>query len=169
MNRINHLVGIVAALTFTATLVAAPQSPKKPPKGFTSLFNGKDLSGWRGRQPNYNPVEEGKLTPDDHKAKQAEWNTARDAHWKVDSAKQGAPVFAGAHLFPAHDPKDLSAAISARGNVLKSVSLTPCTGGAADSAIADLSGAGLGPGTYIVSFRDPKGTTYAAGNLTINP
>ena len=88
---------------------------------------------------------------------------------KVDSVKQGAPVFAGAHLFPAHDPKDLSAAISARGNVLKSVSLTPCTGGAADSAIADLSGAGLGPGTYIVSFRDPKGTTYAAGNLTINP
>ena len=64
MNRINHIVGIVAALTCTATLIAAPQSPKKPPKGFTSLFNGKDLSGWRGRQPNYNPVEEAKLTPD---------------------------------------------------------------------------------------------------------
>ena len=88
MNRLNRIVGIVAALTCTATLAAAPQSPKKPPKGFTSLFNGKDLSGWRGRQPNYNPVEESKLSPDEHKTKQADWNTQRDAHWKVDTAKQ---------------------------------------------------------------------------------
>ena len=29
----------------------------KPPSGFTALFNGKDLTGWRGRQPNYNAVE----------------------------------------------------------------------------------------------------------------
>src|SRR5262245_37347218 len=88
MNRINPIVAIVAALTCTAALAAAPQSPKKRPNGFASLFNGKDLSGWRGRQPNYNPGEEAKLTADDHKAKQTDWNTQRDAHWKVDTAKQ---------------------------------------------------------------------------------
>jgi hypothetical protein len=70
------------------SVLAAPQGQKKPPAGFTSLFNGKDLSGWRGRQPNYNPAEEAKLAPDALAAKQAEWNTARDAHWRVDTAKQ---------------------------------------------------------------------------------
>src|SRR5256885_950976 len=34
----------------TAPGAAAPQI-NKPPKGFTALFNGKDLSGWPGRQP----------------------------------------------------------------------------------------------------------------------
>ena len=87
MTRINAVLTI-AALALSVSLVAAPQSQKQPPKGFTGLFNGKDLSGWRGRQPNYNPVEEAKLSPDEHKKKQAEWDAARDAHWKVDTAKQ---------------------------------------------------------------------------------
>jgi 3-keto-disaccharide hydrolase len=88
MNQITRILVGVFALASVVTVAAAPQSSKKPPKGFTSLFNGKDLSGWRGRQPNYNPVEEAKLSPDDHKAKQTEWDGQRDAHWKVDTAKQ---------------------------------------------------------------------------------
>ena len=63
-----------------------PRIPQ-PPKGFTKLFNGKDLTGWRGRQPNYNPADEAKLSKSELAAKQAEWNTARDLHWKVDPAK----------------------------------------------------------------------------------
>ena len=59
----------------------------KPPKGFTALFNGKDLTGWRGRQPNYNPAEEAALSKEALAEKQAAWNTARDAHWKVDAEK----------------------------------------------------------------------------------
>ena len=71
-----------------ALLVAAPAAAQTPPAGFTSLFNGKDLSGWRGRQPNYNPVEESKLTPEALAEKQAKWNADRDAHWRVDTAKK---------------------------------------------------------------------------------
>jgi Domain of Unknown Function (DUF1080) len=59
----------------------------KPPKGFTALFNGKDLSGWRGRQQDYSPYVEAKLSKEELAAKQAEWNTDRDAHWSVDAAK----------------------------------------------------------------------------------
>jgi hypothetical protein len=70
-----------------ATLALSAQQKPQPPKGFTSLFNGKDLTGWRGRQPNYNPVEEAKLPKEELAKKQAEWNAARDAHWKVDTAK----------------------------------------------------------------------------------
>jgi len=88
MNPVKRVVVMAVAVACSASLAATPQSLKKAPKGFTSLFNGKDLSGWRGRQPNYNPVEEAKLAAPDHAAKQAEWNTARDAHWKVDTAKQ---------------------------------------------------------------------------------
>ena len=70
-----------------AGLGAQKPAAVEPPKGFTALFNGKDLTGWRGRQPNYNPVEESKLTPEARAEKQAQWNTERDAHWSVDTAK----------------------------------------------------------------------------------
>jgi hypothetical protein len=70
-----------------AALLGAQGPADKAPKGFTSLFNGKDLTGWRGRQPNYNPGAEAKLSKEELAAKQAEWNTARDLHWKVDAAK----------------------------------------------------------------------------------
>jgi hypothetical protein len=88
MMHLTRTAVIAAAFAGSVTLLAAPQAQKKAPAGFTSVFNGKDLNGWRGRQPNYNPVEEAKLSPEEHAKKQAEWNTARDAHWKVDTAKQ---------------------------------------------------------------------------------
>jgi hypothetical protein len=79
-------------LTLLAAVVAVgvanAQQAAAPPKGFTSLFNGKDLTGWRGRQPNYDPTAEAKLSKEEHEAKQKEWNAARDAHWSVDTAKR---------------------------------------------------------------------------------
>jgi hypothetical protein len=88
MNSVKRIHLIAAAVACAVSVAAAQPAQKKAPAGFTSLFNGKDLSGWRGRQPNYNPLEEAKLSPQDHAAKQAEWNTARDAHWKVDADKR---------------------------------------------------------------------------------
>jgi hypothetical protein len=74
--------------TVLLTVVVSPVTAQnKPPKGFTALFDGRDLKGWRGRQPNYNPLEEAKLTPEERAKKQAEWNAERDKHWRVDTAK----------------------------------------------------------------------------------
>ncbi len=81
-------IGLSLVLIAGVLSVAAPVAAQKPPAGFTSLFNGKDLDGWRGRQPNYNPVEEAKLSKEELAAKQAAWNTERDAHWTVDVAKK---------------------------------------------------------------------------------
>jgi hypothetical protein len=80
------------------------QTPTKsaPPKGFTALFNGKDLSGWRGRQQDYSPYVEAKLTKDELAEKQKLWNTDRDAHWSVDAAK-GEIVSDGKGVFLATD------------------------------------------------------------------
>jgi hypothetical protein len=83
------------------------------------------------------------------------------------SAKQGSPLFAVGHLFPTHDPADLSVEILIGGSVRAKAPLSPCTGGAPDSVAADLTGTGLGPGVYIVSFVSAKGTTFATGNLSI--
>lgn len=83
MNRI-ALIGI--ALLATAAFAQDPNLNHAPP-GYTLLFNGKDLSGWRGRQPDYDPQAEAALPQEEHAAKQAQWNTDRDLHWKVDVAK----------------------------------------------------------------------------------
>jgi hypothetical protein len=78
----------IVALTVIIATGAWVQSPPQPPKGFTSIFNGKDLTGWRGRQPNYNPVEESALSKEALAEKQTQWNAARDQHWRVDTAKR---------------------------------------------------------------------------------
>jgi len=54
------------------------------PSGFTPLFNGKDLSGWRGR-PHLDPAKEIEGTPEERAAKQAEWDADVAAHWKVEN------------------------------------------------------------------------------------
>jgi hypothetical protein len=81
------LIVIGAAATMTAMSAAQNRPVNQPPAGFVSLFNGKDLSGWRGRQPNYSPYEQAKLTPEELATKQAAWNAERDQHWRVDVAK----------------------------------------------------------------------------------
>jgi hypothetical protein len=61
-----------------------------PPSGFTSLFNGRDLSGWRGRPGGggvFSPYVEAAFTPEERRTKQAEWNADRDTHGRVDAAK----------------------------------------------------------------------------------
>jgi hypothetical protein len=79
---------IVLGVAVTMTTMSAQNRPlNQPPPGFTSLFNGKDLSGWRGRQPNYSPYEQAKLTPEELATRQAAWNAERDQHWRVDVAK----------------------------------------------------------------------------------
>jgi hypothetical protein len=81
------LIVIGAAATMTAMSAAQDRPLNQPPPGFTSLFTGKDLSGWRGREPNYSPYEQAKLTPEELAAKQTAWNAERDLHWRADAAK----------------------------------------------------------------------------------
>ena len=82
------LVGIVVVASAVVMVAADQTTGARPtPRGFTSLFNGKDLSGWRGRQGDYNVNTEAKLTHEEKAAKQTQWNADRDLHWSVDTAK----------------------------------------------------------------------------------
>jgi len=81
----------LVALLLTATVVVAgaqTSSLNQPPAGFTALFNGKDLSGWRGRKPNFNPTDEARtFSKAEVAALQVVWNDERDKHWRVDVTK----------------------------------------------------------------------------------
>ena len=81
---------IVVFAGLLASMAGAQPAIPAPPAGFTSLFNGKDLTGWRGRPGGggvFSPYVEAKFTPEERAAKRAEWNADRDQHWRVDSAK----------------------------------------------------------------------------------
>jgi len=66
----------------SATLAADPV----PPKGFTPLFNGKDLTGWHG-MPHFNPYDLAKMPEDKRKAQLANWTADARQHWTVDNGE----------------------------------------------------------------------------------
>ena len=65
-----------------------------PPKGFTALFNGKDLSGWKGllKPPYDNPEKRAGLPPEKRRSLQAQADADMRAHWRVED---GTFVFDG--------------------------------------------------------------------------
>src|SRR5262249_8396726 len=88
------LIGLIVQIVLASAFAGAAadetgaQGIRQPPAGFTALFNGKDFTNWRGRQPNLDPEKETALSPEERAKKQAEWNAARDSHWRVDTEKQ---------------------------------------------------------------------------------
>jgi 3-keto-disaccharide hydrolase len=90
MERRSLVTEVSSILGALASAVLLAQTKPSPPPGFTALFNGKDLSGWRGRPGGggvFSPYVEAKFTPEERAAKQKEWNDDRDLHWRVDTAK----------------------------------------------------------------------------------
>lgn len=62
----------------------------KPPTGFVALFNGENLSGWKGLVKS--PPKRAKMAPADLAAAQSEADESMRAHWQV---KNGEIVFDG--------------------------------------------------------------------------
>jgi len=71
------------------------EKDNSPPEGFTALFNGKNLDGWKGllKPPLDNPIKRAALTPEQHAEAQKEADDAMRAHWSVDD--YGEIVFDG--------------------------------------------------------------------------
>lgn len=79
-------LGLIIILA-VISIAAVAQSAENTAPGFTAIFNGKDLSGWRGRQRDFSPYAEAKLSPAELAAKQGEWNADLARHWHVDADK----------------------------------------------------------------------------------
>jgi hypothetical protein len=101
MRTMMFMLAVCCAALRCAT--AETTDASKPPPGFVALFNGKDLTGWKGLVDN--PIKRAKMTPDQLKAAQAKADESMRAHWK---AVDGELVFdgKGQSLCTAKDYKD---------------------------------------------------------------
>ena len=75
------LLALLAAASFAPLAKAAAV---EPPAGYASLFNGRDLNGWRGR-PHLDPAKDAEGAPDERARRQAGWDADMAEHWKVEN------------------------------------------------------------------------------------
>jgi hypothetical protein len=81
---------VLSALVATAITATARAADNTPPEGFVALFNGQDLTGWKGLVGN--PKSRAAMPPDALAAAQEKVDEQMRAHWKVED---GALVFDG--------------------------------------------------------------------------
>ncbi len=75
------LLSLILSLFVPAFLVEATAKDNTPPEGFTALFNGKDLSGWKGLVAN--PVKRAQMTKEELAEAQKKANERMREHWEV--------------------------------------------------------------------------------------
>ncbi len=79
------------ALVVTCSITAfSAEEANKPPEGFTALFNGKDLTNWKGLVGT--PASRAKMSTEQLAEAQAKADEKMKAHWKVED---GILVFDG--------------------------------------------------------------------------
>jgi Domain of Unknown Function (DUF1080) len=78
-----HLLQSLIVLTALAVVSSAHAAEPKPPKGFTVLFNDKDLSGWHGRNRDFDPYKLAAMSGAQRKDKIEEWSADAKKHWSV--------------------------------------------------------------------------------------
>src|SRR4051794_28698120 len=78
MPRLAFLLPLAAALAAPSADAGEP----RPPKGFTALFNGKDLAGWPG-MPHFSPSKLERLPAEERAKKIAAWTADALEHWTV--------------------------------------------------------------------------------------
>jgi hypothetical protein len=87
---------IVAACCRPSFAQQQQRPDNTPPEGFIALFNGKDLTGWKGlldpKKKLDDPIVRAKLSPEELAAAQAEADADMRKHWRVED---GALVFDG--------------------------------------------------------------------------
>jgi hypothetical protein len=93
-NSTTILIAALLLMLLGPAYAAETGALNQPPKGFVALFNGKDLTGWKGllKSPYDNPAKRATLTPEKRAELQKEANANMRAHWKVED---GALVFDG--------------------------------------------------------------------------
>jgi len=86
----NRRIAFSAICLLAALAVVASAADNTPPEGFAALFNGKDLTGWKGLVAN--PPARAKMTPEQLADAQKKADEQMRAHWKVED---GVIVFDG--------------------------------------------------------------------------
>lgn len=90
MKHLHLRLLLLVAFCSCAASISAQAADNTPPAGFTALFNGKNLSGWKGLVEN--PKARAKMTPDELAKAQVTADEKMRKHWKVEN---GVIVFDG--------------------------------------------------------------------------
>jgi hypothetical protein len=78
-----HSAAALALTCAALTIGYAPRSVAKPPPGFTALYNGENLNGWRGGDT-FDHRKFLALPADTRQAQDAAWTKDMQAHWKAE-------------------------------------------------------------------------------------
>ena len=89
-NTFMTAVSLVLILAILAGAAEAADMLNKPPEGFKALFNGEDLTGWKGLVGN--PKTRAKMSKSELAEAQGKADENMREHWKV---VDGALVFDG--------------------------------------------------------------------------
>ncbi len=86
-------IALATVLVF-AGFTSACAADNTPPRGFVALFNGKDLTGWKGllKEPFDNPARRAKLTREEAAELQKEADQVMRKGWRVE---KGMLIFNG--------------------------------------------------------------------------
>ncbi len=79
-----RLCGITLAAGLTAISMA--QDASTPPPGFTALFNGKDLTGWRGGST-FDPRKLEAMPEAERNAQIEKWTKSMRQHWRAENGE----------------------------------------------------------------------------------
>src|SRR4030095_16718033 len=90
MKTRRWFVSLASLATVCCCLTAARAADNTPPEGFKALFNGKDLTVWKGLVGN--PKTRPTMPKDELAKKQEEADKSAHEHWKVED---GVIVFDG--------------------------------------------------------------------------
>lgn len=82
--RVRGLLSL--AVVAAGCCVASMGWAAEPPQGFMALFNGKDLSGWRG-QPHFDPRKLDAMSDEERAAQVEAWTKDAAEHWSVENGE----------------------------------------------------------------------------------
>jgi hypothetical protein len=85
-----HHAFAATIVTLIVTAVPSPAADPTPPRGFTALFNGKDLAGWHGwaiHAKGASPADVEKLPPAEKTSKVGGWTADAKKHWSVENGE----------------------------------------------------------------------------------
>lgn len=83
MNHSTFLsISVSALVALNFSLCPLPAAPVEPPAGFTALFNGKDLTGWRGGDT-FDHRKYLEMPADKRAEQDAKWTEDMKKHWSA--------------------------------------------------------------------------------------
>jgi hypothetical protein len=77
---------LVVLTALMGDIPTACAAEPQPPKGFTALFNGTDLSGWHG-MPHFDPYKLEAMSETERRALIEKWTEDARKHWKAENGE----------------------------------------------------------------------------------